>query len=151
MWELVLSQVHVEWRVIYMNRHCLLDVPVDSLWLPVNNGETFMTYLVSCRVAMVVNRGLGLDVFLEPVPKGSARFLYILFWTVDVWAFKSIYDSTLLTFAVPVLVDMRSVLWYWSPWNVHYKIIGKWYQKGILKILAFSWLYMVLCYYYVVL
>ena len=58
---------------------------------------------MSCRVAMVVNRKRGTMMFLEPVPKGSARFSYIFFWTVDVLAFKSIYDSTLWKFAVPVL------------------------------------------------
>ena len=52
---------------------------------------------------MVVNRGWGPKMFLQPVPKGSARFPYIFFWTVDLWSFKSIYDSTLLKFAVPVL------------------------------------------------
>ena len=41
--------------------------------------------------------------FLEPVPKGSAKFPSVFFQTVDVWTFKSIYDPTLLKFDVPVL------------------------------------------------
>ena len=41
--------------------------------------------------------------FLDSVPKGSARFLYIFFWTIDVWACKFMYDSTLLKFCAPVL------------------------------------------------
>ena len=56
-------------------------------------------------MAMVVNRRWSPEMFLAPVPKGSAGFSYILFWTVDVWAFKSIYNSTLLKFAVPILGD----------------------------------------------
>ena len=53
---------------------------------------------------------MGPEVFLEPVPEGSARFPYILFWTVDVWAFKSIYDSTLLKFTVPARVQSPAPL-----------------------------------------
>ena len=52
---------------------------------------------------MVVNREWDPKIFLEPVHKGSARFPYIFFCAIDVWAFKSIYDSTLLKFAVSVL------------------------------------------------
>ena len=100
MWELVLSKVPVKWRVIYMNKHHLLYVPGDPLWLPINNGETFRAYWVCCRVAMVVNKGWGPKMSLEPVPKGSAWIPYIFLWTIDVWAFKSIYDSTLFKFAV---------------------------------------------------
>ena len=51
---------------------------------------------------MVVDRGWDPKMFLEPVPKGSTGFPYLFFWTVDVWAFKSIYDSTLFKFAVPI-------------------------------------------------
>ena len=38
-------------------------------------------------MAMVQYGGWGLEVFLEPVPEGSAGFPYVFFWTVDVWAF----------------------------------------------------------------
>ena len=54
-------------------------------------------------MAVVVYRGWGPEVFFEPVPKGSARLPYVFFCTVDVWAFESIYDSTLLKFAISVL------------------------------------------------
>ena len=60
---------------------------------------------------MVVNRGWGPKMFLEPVPKGSARFPYIFFWIVDVWAFKSIIDSIPLKVAVPVLGDHEEGLY----------------------------------------
>ena len=52
---------------------------------------------------MVVYKGWASEVFSEPVPEGSAGFPYVFLWTVDMWAFESIYDSTLLKFAVPVL------------------------------------------------
>ena len=84
-----------------MNIHNLLYVPGDSQCLPVNNDETFKAHQVSCRV--VVNKGWGPKMFLEPVPKGSAGFPYIFFWTIDVLAFESIHIFTLLTFTVPVL------------------------------------------------
>ena len=90
-------------RVINTSIHSLLYVPGDPLCLPVNYGETFGAYWVSCRMAMVVYMGWGPEVFLEPVPEGSARLPYVFFWIVDVWAFKSIYDPILLKFAVPVL------------------------------------------------
>ena len=67
---------------------------------------------------MVVNRERGPKMFLEPVPKGSARFPYILFWTVDVLAFKSIYDSTRLKFTVPVLGGHEEFLLCWYPGSV---------------------------------
>ena len=38
-----------------MNVHSLLDVPCDSLWLPVNNGKIFRADWVSYGVAMVVD------------------------------------------------------------------------------------------------
>ena len=52
---------------------------------------------------MVMNRGWSPEVFLEPVPKGSARFSYILLWTIEVLAPKCRYHTTLLKFAVPLL------------------------------------------------
>ena len=95
-WELMFPQVPIKCRVIYMDVHSLLDVPCDSLWLPINNGKTFRADQESCRVIMVVDGGWSPKILLEPVPKCSTRFSYILFWAVDVWTFKFINDSTLL-------------------------------------------------------
>ena len=52
-----------------MNIHSILYVPGDPLCLPVNYDETFWAYWVSCRMAMVVYRERGPEVFLEPVLK----------------------------------------------------------------------------------
>ena len=79
-----------------MNVHSLLGVSSDSLWLPVNNGKTFRADWVSCGVAMVVDGGWGPKVFFEPVAKSSARFSYVFFWTVYMWAFEFVNYSTLL-------------------------------------------------------
>ena len=51
----------------------------------------------------MVYRGWDPEVFLEPVPEGSAGFPYVFFQTVDMWEFKILYDFTLLKFAIPVL------------------------------------------------
>ena len=103
MLDLVLSQVPIELRVINTNIHGLLYVPVDPVWFLMNYGEAFGAYLVSCRLAMMVYRGLGPEVFLEPVPEGSAWFPYVSLQTVDVWAFKSIHNPIFLKFVVHVL------------------------------------------------
>ena len=66
---------------------------------------------------MVVDRGWDPRMFLEPVPKGSARFSYIFFRTIYVWAFKSIYYSTLLKFGVPALGAMRRVFMVLIPFK----------------------------------
>ena len=58
---------------------------------------------MSCRFAMVVDRGWVPKVLLQLVPGSPTRFNYIFFWAVDMWTFKFINDSTLLQFAVPVL------------------------------------------------
>ena len=50
---------------------------------------------------MVVDWGWGPKMLLEPVPKSSIRFSYVLFWTVDMGAFKFINSSTLLLILCP--------------------------------------------------
>ena len=77
--ELILSPVPVKWRVIYTDAHSLLNVPSDSLWLPVNIGKTLRADRVSCRVATVVDRGWGPKMLLQCVPKSSTRFPYTFF------------------------------------------------------------------------
>ena len=52
---------------------------------------------------MMVNWGWGPKMLLQPVPKSSTRFSYILFRTVDMWVFKFINYSNLLQFVAPVL------------------------------------------------
>ena len=47
-----------------MNIHNFLYIPGDPLSHPINYGETFRVYWVSCRMAKVVNMGLGPEVFL---------------------------------------------------------------------------------------
>ena len=79
---------------IYMASFMFL---VTTLWFPVNYGEALGAYWVSCTLAMVVFRGWGPQVFLESVPKGSAWFPYVFLRTVDVWAFKFIYNPTFLS------------------------------------------------------
>ena len=61
-----------------MNIHSLLNVPGDPLWLPINYGEIFRAYWVSCRIAIMVYRGQGPEVFLESVPEGSSWIHYFL-------------------------------------------------------------------------
>ena len=108
--ELVLSQVPIEWRVINMNIYGLLYVPGDLMWLPVKYGKTFRAYCVSCTMAMVAYWGWSPVVFLDPVPKESTWFPYVFLWTVDVWAFKSIYNPYFFKFLSLSLGDMRRVL-----------------------------------------
>ena len=48
--------------------------------------------------------------FLDPVTEGSNLFPYVFFWTVDVWAFKPVYDFTFLKFVTLSLGAMRRVL-----------------------------------------
>ena len=68
---------------------------------------------------MVVYRGWGPEVFLEPVSKGSARFPYIFFWTVDVWVFKSIHDPTLLKFVDSVLGGHEKGSYGFGPFEMY--------------------------------
>ena len=79
-----------------MDKHSLLNVPSDSLWLPLNNGKTFWADWVPCRLAMVVDRGWGPKMFLDPAPKSSTRFHYIFLCAVDMWTLKFINNCTLL-------------------------------------------------------
>ena len=118
MWELVLPQVPVEWRSfiwMYITSLMFLVTP----WIPVNNGETFWSYWVSCRVAVVVYRGWGPEVFFEPVPQRFCQIppcipLYI--WCVGIWIYIWL---TLLKFCCPCpLEPWEGFLWYWYPWNV---------------------------------
>ena len=158
MWELVLSQVPIEWRVISMNIHAPLYVPSDPLWLPVNYGEAFRAYWVSYRMAMVVYRGWGLEVLLEPVPEGSAWFLYVFLWTVDVCAFKSIYNPTFLYFVFPVLRGCEKGFDGVSPFEMHLdtqavagpfepfpQFVDVWIFLLFDQLLLLGWLPLVVC------
>ena len=115
-WDLVLSQVPIEWWVINMNIHSLLYIPGDLLWLPINYGEAFGAYWVPYRMAMMVYRGWGPEVFLGPVPKGSAWFPY--YSSRELMCGHYIYMwPHFLKFVVPVLGAMRSVLMVLFLWN----------------------------------
>ena len=57
--------------------------------------------------------------FLDPVPEGSAWFPYVFLWSVDVWAFKSIYDPTFLKLVVPVLRGHEKGFSGVSPFEMH--------------------------------
>ena len=46
---------------------------------------------------MVVDGRWGPKMLLEPITKSSTRFSYVLFWTVDMWTFKFINYSTLVS------------------------------------------------------
>ena len=52
---------------------------------------------------MVVYGGWGPKVLLDPVPKGSAWFLYVLLGAVDMWAAKPVYHPTCLELVAFVL------------------------------------------------
>ena len=52
-----------------MDVHSLLNVPSDSLWLPVNNGKTFRVDWVLSRVAMMVDRDGALRCSLSLSPR----------------------------------------------------------------------------------
>ena len=103
MWELVLSQVSIEWRAINTYIHGLLYVPGDPLCLPICYSEALRAYWVSCRVTMMVYGGWGPEMFLQPVPDCSAWFPYVFLWIVDVSAFIPVYDPTFWRFVLPVL------------------------------------------------
>ena len=90
-WELILAQVPVKLRVIYMDVHSLLDVSCDSLWFPVDNGKTFRADCVSCGVAMVVD-----GVLRYSVPKGSAGFSNVFLEAVYMLAFEFVDYPTLM-------------------------------------------------------
>ena len=60
----------------------------DSLWFPVDNSKTFRTDRVSCVATMVMEWGLGPEVFFEPVPKISAGFSYVFLRAVYMQAFE---------------------------------------------------------------
>ena len=108
----VLSQVPIEWRVINKNIHGLLYVPGDPLWIPVKYGQAFRAYLVSYR-------GWDPKVFLEPVPKGSAWFPYVFLQTVDVWAFKSIFNPTFCSLLSLSLGGHKKGFDGVSPFEIH--------------------------------
>ena len=93
-----------------------LVTPCDSLSAMVKHWGA---YWVSSRLAMVVCRGWGPEVFLEPVTKGSAWFPCVFFWMVYLLAFKPIYNPTLLKFVVPVLVGHEKGFCGVSPFEMH--------------------------------
>ena len=61
--QLVFPQVPVKEIFIYMDKDGLLDGPGDTLYLPAHNGEAVHIDGVSCSLNMLVNGGLGSEVF----------------------------------------------------------------------------------------
>ena len=100
-WELVLSQVPIEWRVINMNVHgpyLFLVTPCTSLSTIVKHSG-----ITGCSVEWLDGAwAWDPEMFLQTVPKGSTWFSYVFLSTVDEWAFKPAYDPTFLKFVIPV-------------------------------------------------
>ena len=58
--------------------HGFLGGSCDVVFLPINNGEVVQPDVMTCDVGMVIDRGRGPEMFLEPFLKGPCRFLYVL-------------------------------------------------------------------------
>ena len=106
---------------------------------------------------MVVKRGWVLRCSLSLFQKILPDSPYIFFWTVDVWAFKSIYDFTLLKFAVPVLGGHEECFMVlvplkctWIPKLLHVLVNishNPWMQGTIMEmlLLLLGWLSVEVC------
>ena len=68
-WKLVLAQVSVESRVLYMDEHCLLDGPGMAIDLLVYYVKLVGLHGVSCGGAVVVYGGGALKCSLTLSPK----------------------------------------------------------------------------------
>ena len=63
-WNLVLSQISVEWGVLYLDEHSLLDGPGLAVDFLVNYAELVGVHGMACGGAVEVYRGGGLEMFL---------------------------------------------------------------------------------------
>ena len=66
--------------------------------------ETVRANRVSCVTGMLVDGGRDPEVFLEPVPKGSASLTYILLRSVEIWTLVLVYDPHSFVIWCPCLL-----------------------------------------------
>ena len=77
--------------------------------LTINYEEVVYTDVMHYGVGMVIDRGRGPKMFLEPFPKGHCRFSYTLLITIQSLVLVSGDYSAFLSDVVPILWDQHKV------------------------------------------
>ena len=88
---------------MYMAPLIFLVTTCDSLRTMVEQSG-----LTGCPgVAVLVDRGRGLEMFFEPVPKCPTRFSNLFFGAVCMWAFEFVDNPTISSLVSMSLVHIK--------------------------------------------
>ena len=88
----------------------LLDGPCDVVELPTNYRGAIPTDVMPHDVGIVIDGEGGPEVFPEPFSKGTCRFSYLLFITVQFVIHVPVEYYTYLYYVIPVLGGYQEVL-----------------------------------------
>ena len=94
MWQMVFAYVLVKGWIIDPDKHWFFNRSGEVLLLPSHYTKIVDVGIVTSDVAMVIDRGGGLLVFLQPLSKCSSCLTNIFFITLQPITFEPVYYAT---------------------------------------------------------
>ena len=116
MGQLELAYVPFKEWTIDPDVHSLLYGPGNIACLPTNYGKIVHTDAMTPGVTTIKDGGGGPKIFLEPLPEGSSKLIYVLLFTVSMGTLKTVdyptfLDDIILNQKVPDGVDPLKYTW----------------------------------------